>query len=313
MNIVSSISSIFATVSTALLMMLSSIGAFLWPSPTCSLVVATPTQEVTIVGTSNVVLKEGESLRITWQSEHAELASSVLLPNVALSGTETFVPTATTTYAYTFSRGGARVVCSVTAQVIPTPPPVVAVVVPPVVRPTTPPKPVVVPPVVSPPPVVVPPTTSVPIGPTTLAVALIPLLSGGSVRSGQVVPVMYLQITNVGTASTVLKGFWIEQQGTADSEVVIGLSTVDDRGGSRGQVGGVEGNTPFEGDRAFAPTAEVTFQPGQLRLFTIKAHIARDVTANIGKAVALTARSLETEATVQGSFPIAGTTWIIYP
>jgi hypothetical protein len=194
--------------------------------------------------------------------------------------------------------------------VAPKPPPVkppVAVVVtppipsPPPVVPTPAPKPVL-------PPVVVPGT----VGTTTLAVQSIPLLTGGEVHAGQTVPISYLQITNVGTNGTVLKGFRLSQQGSAPDEAIIGLSTVDDQGGSRGSVGGNEAATPFKNGVALAPT-EAYFAPGQMRLFTIKAMLSHQVSSQIGTQLTVVVSSIEGEATVQGTFPISGTTWTIAP
>jgi len=123
---------------------------------------------------------------------------------------------------------------------------------------------------------------------------------------------MYLQIENVGTAGAILTGFWVKQNGTAPGEAVVGLTTVDDKGGSRGVNGNKEGETPFQNDIAIAPT-DAYFAPGQTRLFTIKAHVSRTVTPYIGMTLMLDVTSIETTATVQGQFPITGTTWTIAP
>jgi len=195
-----------------------------------------------------------------------------------------------------------------TVKIPPKPKPVVPVVPPKV----TPPSVVVPTPPVPPPPPPATTTPNVPEGPTTIVIGYIPLLGGGTVHAGQTVPVSYLQITNVGTASTVVKGFWVTQTGTAPASIVIGLSTVDDQGGSRGSSGGMEGSSPFTGYLALAP-ADAHFEPGQLRLFTIKAKISSDVSSAIGQGITLVVSSVETSATVSGSFPIParGTTWTI--
>jgi len=194
-------------------------------------------------------------------------------------------------------------VVPVVVPVAPKPVPKPPVVVPPVV-----PKPV--PPPVTPPPVVPdPPRGSV--GTTTLAVQSIPLLSGGVIkRTGRAVPISYLQITNVGTEGAVLEGFWVKQNGSASVDAVIGLLTVDDRGGSRGKVGGVEGETPFQQNTAFAPT-DAYFKPGQMRLFTIKAELAHDLSSYAGTDLKIDVTGLASAAAIQGNFPIVGTTWTI--
>ena len=158
-------------------------------------------------------------------------------------------------------------------------------------------------PVISPPPV-----TS--IGTTTLIVQSVPLLFGGIAHGGGSVPVSYLQITNVGKDGAMLRGFWIQQNGSAPGAAVIGLATVDDMGGSRGLIGGSEGFTPFQNGAAFATTTAY-FAPGQMRLFTIKALLTYAVTPYLGTQLVVGVTSLDTTASVQGSFPIQGTTWTI--
>jgi hypothetical protein len=148
------------------------------------------------------------------------------------------------------------------------------------------------------------------IGSTTLAVGSIPLLSGGFVTAGEAVPISYLEITNVGTSSARLTGFWIIQNGTASSEVVVGLSTVDDKGGSRGFVAGTATSTLFKNGYAFAPT-DAYFEPGQLRLFTIKATLAPNISESVGKTLMIDVSGVEASATLHASFPIRGTTWTI--
>src|SRR3989344_3718797 len=178
--------------------------------------------------------------------------------------------------------------------------------------------PVVVPPVGAPQPIPTPavipiiatttPTST--IGTTTLAIQSVPLLFGGTAHAGGSVSVSYLQITNVGTEGAVLKGFWLTQNGTALGESIIGLTTVDDTGGLRSSVGGTDGATPFQGGRAVAPT-DAYFAPGQMRLFTIKAVMAPDVSAYVGMSLMVDVASIESTAAVTGSFPIRGTTFTI--
>lgn len=153
-------------------------------------------------------------------------------------------------------------------------------------------------------------TESNTIGTTTLAVQSIPLLVGGTVHAGQSVAISYLQITNIGKDGALLKGFWIKQNGSASTTSVIGLSTVDDKGGSRGFSGGLEGATPFQNGLAFAPT-DAFFAPSQMRLFTIKAVMANTVSLYVGTQLMIDVSSIETTATVKGQFPIRGTTWTI--
>lgn len=141
-------------------------------------------------------------------------------------------------------------------------------------------------------------------------VGTVPLLSGGEARRGTSVPVSYLQITNVGKEEGVLNGFWLKQNGSADMRAVIGLAVVDDKGGSRGYAGGVEGSTPFKNGVAFAPTRAV-FLPGERKLFTIKAAISSNVSSYLGSTVTLSVTSVDSNGTARGSYPISGTTWYI--
>ncbi len=164
-----------------------------------------------------------------------------------------------------------------------------------------------VPPPVAP---VAPVVLSRTIGTTTIAIQSVPLLSGGVVHAGEWVPISYLQMTNVGSAGALLKGFKITQNGSAPTESIIGLSTVDDQGGSRGLAGGVEGSVLFENGVALAPT-DAYFAPGQMRLFTVKARVRGDVSLVVGTELTLVVSAIETAAAVQGQFPIAGTTWTI--
>ncbi len=148
---------------------------------------------------------------------------------------------------------------------------------------------------------------------TTLSVAYIPLLGGGVVRAGASVPVSYLQIENTGKSTTTLAGFTVMQNGSAPASTIIGLTTVDDKGGSRGSVGGMEGASPFKDGKVFVPVTNVTFAPGQMRLFTIKAILSTNVSAHLGKQLKLDVTGLTAGAGVKGTFPIRGTTWTITP
>jgi hypothetical protein len=147
-------------------------------------------------------------------------------------------------------------------------------------------------------------------GKSTLVVAPVPLLSGGVAHAGDTVPVSYLQITNVGSATTTLTGFTVVQKGSAPTSAIIGFTTVDDKGGSRGTTGGTEGLTVFTDGTAIA-AVNATFAPGQMKLFTVKAVLSKNVSAAIGKTLMLSISGLETPAAAKGSFPISGTTWTI--
>jgi hypothetical protein len=143
---------------------------------------------------------------------------------------------------------------------------------------------------------------------TTFVVASVPLLAGGYTQAGKSTPISYLQITNTGKQSATLKGFWVKQNGSASTESIIRLETVDDKGGSRGA--SETSNSLFKNGKAFAPT-NAEFAPGQTKLFTIKAIMDDNISAYKGKELKIDVDSIEIGASIKGNFPIRGTTWII--
>jgi hypothetical protein len=146
---------------------------------------------------------------------------------------------------------------------------------------------------------------------TTLVVATIPLLRGGAVRASASAPVAYLQITNTGTLPATIRGFLLKQNGTAAGSAVIGLTSIDDKGGSKGATAVLEGVTPFVGGTAYAPT-DATLAAGEMKLFTLRAVLTKNVTPYIGKTLAIDLAGLDTNAaTVKGAFPLRGTTLTI--
>lgn len=147
-------------------------------------------------------------------------------------------------------------------------------------------------------------------GPTSIKVADVPLLSGGTVLAGMSIPVSYIQVTNTGKNATSLRGFQMTQQGNAPGLSVVGFSIIDDKGGSSGFTGGVVGSTPFVNGSATA-LADATLLPGQRKLFTIRASMASSLSGYSGTQLKLDVTGVETDATVSGTFPIRGTTWVL--
>lgn len=151
---------------------------------------------------------------------------------------------------------------------------------------------------------------------TTFVAESVPLLFGGTARAGDSVPISYLQITNVGNESATLKGFSVTQNGSASVQSVVGFTVIDDLGlsvSSTGSTDIVEGTTPFRGRVAYIPVT-ATFGPNQMRLFTIKAVVGRNVFSDLGKQLMIDVTSIDTTNTtagVKGLFPIRGTTWTI--
>ncbi|MES2225369.1 MAG: hypothetical protein V4480_00985 [Patescibacteria group bacterium] len=155
-------------------------------------------------------------------------------------------------------------------------------------------------------------TSTLTVGATgTLYAASIPLLSGGATGPGTTVPVSYLQIVNTGKTPVTLTGFQVKEDGSAPTASVIGLSTVDDKGGSRGLIGGTEGANPFVNGIATVPT-NATFAPGERKLFTIKAILSVHAGAYAGSQLMLDIAGLVAPgANLKAVFPIRGTTWTV--
>ena len=148
---------------------------------------------------------------------------------------------------------------------------------------------------------------------TTLKVGFIPLLFGGTAHAGQIVPISYLQVTNQSSTSVPVNGFWVKQNGSAPDIALIGLTTVDDKGGSRGAVGGAEGVTPFKDHLAFVPVTNVLLAPGQTKLFTVKAQVSAKAGALAGTTLMLDIANVDAQANFKATFPIKGVTWTIAP
>ena len=146
-----------------------------------------------------------------------------------------------------------------------------------------------------------------------LKVAFIPLLTGGTAHAGQTVPISYLQLTNQSSTSIPVAGFWVKQDGSAPDLAVIGLTTVDDKGGSRGAVGGAEGVTPFSNHLAFVPVTGVILTPGQTKLFTVKAQLSSKAAAFTGSTLMLDIANVDAQANLKATFPIKGVTWAVAP
>jgi flagellar hook assembly protein FlgD len=137
-----------------------------------------------------------------------------------------------------------------------------------------------------------------------LNVSTIPLLGGGTTRAAASVPVMYLQLRNMGSEAVHVTGFDLRQNGSASANGILSLSTVDDKGGSRG----ASAMNPFINNTAVAPT-DATIEPGAVKLFTIKANLGTNVT--IGTNLMLDVIGVESNGTETGAFPLRGTTWAI--
>lgn len=144
-----------------------------------------------------------------------------------------------------------------------------------------------------------------------LVISSIPLLAGGNARPGTSVPVSYLQVNNIGEDAVTLKGFRVKQNGSAPTQSIIGFSVVDDQGITRGSIGGTEGTILFKDTFAFIPIKDMLFTQKEMRLFTIKATLGKNISQYIGKQLMIDIASVETSTSPRGNFPIRGTTWTI--
>ncbi len=141
-----------------------------------------------------------------------------------------------------------------------------------------------------------------------LVVESVPLLGGGTIQSGATAPVSYLQVINIGKEIAQVKGFWVKQNGSAPTESIIGLTIVDDTESARGSIGGTEGAVLFKNGSALVPI-DASLLPGQMRLFTIKAVLTKNLTPYLGRELKIIVTSMDTTASVKSQFPIYGTTW----
>jgi len=134
----------------------------------------------------------------------------------------------------------------------------------------------------------------------TFSVSLVPLLMGGTARSGQASAISYLKVVNTGKETATLSGVTLSQKGSAPSSAIARITIKDDKDGSQGE-------TAVSGTTTTVPTTSV-FAPGEMKLFTIKAVLAGNASAHLGK-------TLQYEVTGvtggKGAFPIKGTTLTI--
>lgn len=147
-------------------------------------------------------------------------------------------------------------------------------------------------------------------GPTTLRVSNVPLLSGGVAYPGASVPVAYLQIHNTGANEATVTGITLEQKGSTDTDAIIGLSVIDDKGVSVAITGGGAVSAPFSNGEAVAGM-DAVIAPGQRRLFTIRAMMASALTSFRSSSIILDVTGVESTASIVGAFPIRGTVWSI--
>ena len=147
-------------------------------------------------------------------------------------------------------------------------------------------------------------------GASTVVVVPVPLLIGGVGHSGASVAVAYLQVINIGTSAAQLHGFTLNQTGTTPVEAIVGMTAVTDNGVARGSSGTMSSGTPFVGNGVFVPL-ETTLAPSEMRLVTIKAVLAPNLTPYLATKTTLYVTGISTDTKSKGDFPLYGTTWTI--
>ena len=142
-------------------------------------------------------------------------------------------------------------------------------------------------------------------GAGALSVSQLPLLMGGNAAPGSSVPVAYVKIANTSKATTTIEGITLIENGSANDSLVVGFSTSDDKGGSRTTV-----DSTFKKGSAFVPLA-ATIEPGKVRIFTIKAILAKISGLESGKQLKIDVSGIRSDAKVSGKFPLRGTTFTL--
>jgi hypothetical protein len=140
---------------------------------------------------------------------------------------------------------------------------------------------------------------------TTFVTEVVPLLSGGTIKVGTTVPISYLQVINIGSSEGLITGFTIKQTGNAAVAKLASISVVSERG-THAQVHG----TTFKNGIVQVPVS-IPIIAGEMLLFTLKTELANDATSEIAKQYKLDVTGVTTNATMQGVFPVRGTTWTV--
>lgn len=244
------------------------------PEPPACLMAVLTKETGKVFTTDTVRVTKGSWVYVLWVSTSNSIghtSAGVVVPH---SGFVYAIANQSATYSYRFMANGEEVTCSATLTVED-------------------------------------PTANYVLGPTTLRVASIPLLTGGTTGAGVSVPVAYLQVANVGSFATLLKGFQLQQRGSTPDTAIVELSTIDDSGLFRASTSGTS-VAPFVNRGGLAP-ASVVLMPGQQRLFTVRASTAFQATVLRGTQLQLDVTGLETapEGTIEGAFPLRGTTWTV--
>ncbi len=248
-------------------------------APECVLIASTPRGYEVFSGEKDIEIHAAERVILAWIGIDSTMAEDRTGKGISQVGLEVFNATGSGDFSYTFSNDRGTVTCTANLQMKS------------VDAPTT--KPV-----------------TVDTKGSSIVVSDIPLLSGGVATAGMSIPVTYVKVQNTSTAYAAIKGFTLTQNGTADTDSIIGFTTSDNQGGSRTTTGGMEGDVPFDGNEVYVPL-ETTLAPGEFRIYTLKAILTRASTGEQGRTIALNLSGVDTTARINGAFPIRGTTWTL--
>ena len=248
-------------------------------APECLLIASTPRGYEVFSGEKDIEIHAAERVILAWIGIDATMAEDRTGKGLSNVGLEVFTATGSGEFSYTFSNDHGSVTCTANLRMESVDAPVS--------------KPVTV------------DTTG-----SSVIVSDIPLLSGGVATAGMSIPVTYVKVENTSTAYASIKGFTLTQSGTADTDSIIGFTTSDNQGGSRTTVGGIEGDTPFDGNEVYVPL-EALLAPREFRIYTLKAILTRASTGEQGRTIALNLSGIDTTARISGAFPIRGTIWTL--
>lgn len=145
---------------------------------------------------------------------------------------------------------------------------------------------------------------------TIFAVEAVPLLNGTVARAGSAIPISYLQVINIGKEAGNVEHFEVMQNGSAPTSAIVGFVVMDNRSTTTTAVGSVLKPITFKNGKARIPV-DIAINPGQMRLFTIKAVLAPNLSGMYFTQLKLDIASVETNAKERGAFPIKGTTWML--
>lgn len=143
-----------------------------------------------------------------------------------------------------------------------------------------------------------------------VSVSSVPLFLTSTIAQGGSAPIAYLKVQNSGKEAVTIEGFDLKQMGSASADSVIGFVTSDDKGGSRATIGGTETSKQFKKGVAFVPLA-ATIAPGQMRIFTVKAIMAKNAGTDLGKQLFIDVTGIRTNGIVKSGFPVRGTGLVI--